>query len=98
MTAGERDYFRVLGNLVGVYEDKRYPIKAITPLEAFEYLMEENGLSRVQMGEIIGSRANRVTEILNGNRELSKEQISRLSAHFKVSTDLFLPKLLKKAS
>src|ERR1700730_5564921 len=63
MTAGERDYFRVLSNLVGTYEDKRFPIPAMTPVEAFQFLMEENGLSRAEMGKIIGCRANRVTEI-----------------------------------
>jgi HTH-type transcriptional regulator/antitoxin HigA len=98
MTVGERDYFRVLSNLVGVYEDKRFPIPAITPVEAFQFLMEENGLSRAEMGEIIGSRQNRVTEILNGKRELSKEQIARLSARFRVSANLFLPPALKKVS
>jgi HTH-type transcriptional regulator/antitoxin HigA len=98
MTAGERDYFRVLSNLVGAYEDKRFPIPAMTPVEAFRFLMEENGLSRAEMGKIIGCRANRVTEILNGKRELSKEHIIRLSARFKVSTDLFLSVALKKAS
>jgi len=97
MTPGERDYFRVLGNLVGEYEDKRFPIPAMTPVEAFQFLMEENGLSRAEMGKIIGCLANRVTEILNGKRELSKEHIARLSARFKVSTDLFLRPLLKKA-
>jgi HTH-type transcriptional regulator / antitoxin HigA len=96
MTVGERDYFRVLGKLTGEYEDKRFPIPAMTPVEAFKFLMEENSLSRTEMGEVIGCQANRVTEILNGKRELSKEHIARLSARFKVSTDLFLSVPLRK--
>jgi len=98
MTLGESDYFRVLGKLTGEYENKRFPIAVMIQVEAFQYLMEENELSRAEMGKIIGCRANRITEILNENRELSKEHIMRLSARFKVSTDLFLPVILKKAS
>jgi antitoxin component HigA of HigAB toxin-antitoxin module len=98
MTTGERDYFRVLAKLTGEYEKDIFPSEPMTPVEVFQYLMEENSLTRAQMGEIIGCRANRVTEILNGNRELSKEHIGRLSARFKVSTDLFLPVVMKKAS
>ena len=82
MTPGERDYFRVLGKLTGEYEDKRFPIPVMTPVEAFQYLMEENELSRTEMGKIIGCRANRVTEILNENRELSKETYNAAKRSF----------------
>jgi HTH-type transcriptional regulator / antitoxin HigA len=98
MTRGERDYFRVLGKLASEYENKHFPIEPITPLEVFKYLMEENGLNQRQMAEILGCRPNRVSEILSSARELSKEQIVRLSNRFKVSTNLFLPVMLKKAS
>jgi HTH-type transcriptional regulator / antitoxin HigA len=98
MTPGELDYFHVLSKLTGEYEDIHYPIEPMTPREAFTYILEESGLTRAQMGKIMGCRQNRVTEILNGTRELSKEQIVRLSNHFKVSANLFLPKLVKKAA
>ncbi len=96
MTTGERDYFRVLSKLTGEYEEGMFPGESMTPVEAFEYLMEENELTRVQMGEIMGCRPNRVSEILSGARELSKEQITRLSARFKVSANLFLAGAVKK--
>jgi HTH-type transcriptional regulator / antitoxin HigA len=98
MTIGELDYFRVLSRLTGDYEEARFPIEPMLPVEAFEYLMEENGLTRAQMGEIIGCQPNRVSEILSGVRELSKKQIARLSARFKISSNLFLSTSLKKAS
>lgn len=98
MTTGELDYFRVLSKLTGEYEEARFPIEPMKPVEAFSYLMEENGLTRMQMGEIIGCRSNRVSEILSGVRELSKDQIARLSARFKVSASLFLSGSIKKAS
>jgi HTH-type transcriptional regulator / antitoxin HigA len=95
MTPGERDYFRVLSKSVGAYEDKHFPIKQISSLEAFKYLMNENKLNQQQMAEILGCRQNCVSEILSGARELSKDHIARLSARFKVSASLFLPNLRK---
>ncbi len=98
MTRGESQYFDVLSKLTGEYEDIHYPIKPMHPKEAFAYLLEQSGLSQGQMGEIMGCRQGRVSEILAGARGLSKEQIVRLSNHFKVSTDLFLPRQIKKAA
>ena len=98
MTRGESQYFDVLSKLTGEYDDVHYPIKPVSPRKALGYILEESGLSQGQMGEIMGCRQGRVSEILAGVRELSKEQIARLSAHFKVSTDLFMPKQVKIAS
>ena len=98
MTRGESQYFDVLSKLTGEYEDIHYPIKPVSPRDALGYILEQSGLSQGQMGEIMGCRQARVSEILAGTRELSKEQIVRLSHHFKVSTDLFLLKSVKKAA
>ena len=98
MTRGESQYFDVLSKLTGEYEDIHYPIEPMTPREALGYILEQSGLSQGQMGEIMDCRQGRVSEILAGTRELSKEQIVRLSHHFKVSTDLFLLKSVKKAA
>lgn len=98
MTRGESQYFDVLSKLIGDYEKNIFPVEPITPIEAIEYLMEESGLNQAQMGAIMGCRQGRVSEILAGTRELSKEHIAHLSARFKVSANLFLPKVWKKAS
>jgi HTH-type transcriptional regulator/antitoxin HigA len=98
MTKGESDYFHVLGKLTSEYERNMFPVEPITPIEAIEYLMEENELNQRQVAEILGCRQNRVSEILSGVRELSKGHITRLSTRFKVSANLFLPQKLKKTS
>ena len=59
-------------------------------VEALASLLESSELTLAQMGKIMGCRAGRVTEILNGTKELSKDQIVRLCAYFKMSTDFFL--------
>lgn len=90
MTRGESQYFDVLSKLTGDYEKDIFPTEPMTPHEAFAYLLEQSGLSQGQMGRIIGCRQGRVSEIVAGVRELSKEQIARLSDHFKISANLFL--------
>jgi HTH-type transcriptional regulator / antitoxin HigA len=98
MTRGESQYFDVLSKLTGDYEKDIFPTEPMAPHEAFAYILEESRLSQGQMGHIIGCRQGRVSEILAGVRELSKEQIARLSDHFKVSANLFLPISKKKVA
>lgn len=98
MTYGESQYFDVLSKLTEEYEKDMFPADSMTPPEVLRYIMEEGGLNQLQMGIIMGCRQGRVSEILAGTRELSKEHIARLSAHFKVSANLFLPTAWKKAS
>lgn len=98
MTRGESQYFDVLSKLTDDYEKDIFPGEQMTPQEAFAYILEESGLSQGQMGNILGCRQGRISEILAGTRELSKEQIARLSNHFKVSANLFLSTGRKKAA
>lgn len=98
MTRGELQYFDVLAKLTAAYEEGMFPGESMTPVEVFAYLIEESGLTQGEMGKIIGCRQGRVSEILTGTRELSKEQIARLCAHFKISANLFLSVAFKKAS
>ncbi len=98
MTRGESQYFDVLSKLTADYEKDIFPSEPMTPQEAFTYILEKSALSQREMGQIIGCRQGRISEIIAGVRELSKEQITRLSAHFKVSANLFLPKLVKRTA
>ena len=60
------------------------------PLEAVKYLMEESGMNRADLGRILGNRSL-ASQILKGNRELSKANIVALANHFHVGPGLFLP-------
>lgn len=72
------DELDVLATLIAAYEDRVYPMEAPTPVEAIVFRMEQQDLSRRDLEPLIGSRA-RVSEILNGTRQLTLPMIRRLN-------------------
>jgi HTH-type transcriptional regulator/antitoxin HigA len=92
LTSGESDYLGALAILIHDYETHRYPPNAeeTTPLQRLRFLMEENGLTPVQLQKLLGCSQTLVSLILNGRRELSKENIRRLAEHFKVQAGYFM--------
>lgn len=89
LSDAERDYLDVLGSLIEAYEDEHVPIPPVTGVEALRHLMEENGLTQRDLIPLLGTRSV-VSEVLNGNRNLSKNHIKALSAHFGLPADVFL--------
>jgi HTH-type transcriptional regulator/antitoxin HigA len=75
-----------LFSLVREYEQRSFPRKKSTPAEMLEFLMEQNGLAPADLP----LPANRVSEILSGKRDVSKEQAKRLGAFFRVSPAAFI--------
>ena len=77
------DELDVLMLLVEKYEDDHFPIPDSDPIEAIKFLMEQNGLSRMDLEPYIGARG-RVSEVLNGKRNLTLPMIKRLHAGLKI--------------
>ena len=77
------DELDVLMLLVEKYEDERFPIPASDPIEAIKFLMEQNELSRMDLERYIGPRG-RVSEVLNGKRNLTLPMIKRLHEGLKI--------------
>jgi HTH-type transcriptional regulator/antitoxin HigA len=59
-----------------------------TPRQTLRFLMEQHALKQKDMLDIFGTRSI-VSEVISGKRELTKEQIRRLSQRFHVSPELF---------
>jgi HTH-type transcriptional regulator/antitoxin HigA len=87
----EDDYLMMLSLLLGQYEENHHAIDVsdLTGLEYLEFIMEESGMTRSDLGRLLGHR-ELGSKILRGERELSKAHILKLSEHFKVSSSLFL--------
>src|SRR5882724_2830639 len=70
--AAERPYAHVnfigpgiwFATLIDAYETKHYPMNPPDPIEAIKFRMEQQGLTRRDLEEIIGTRT-RIAEILN---------------------------------
>lgn len=73
----EGDVLEVLTILVEAYENEHYPIAPPSPIEAIRFRMEQGGLRKVDLAPFLGGR-NRVTEILNGRRNLTAKMIKQL--------------------
>lgn len=71
------DELDVLGTLIAAYDHEHFPIGPADPIAAIEFAMDQRGLEPKDLVPFLGTRS-RATEVLNGKRGLSLEQISRL--------------------
>ena len=85
----EEALLELLLNLVEQFEKIEYHLPDSTPLDALKYLMESNDLKASDLATEFGSRG-RVSDVLSGRRNISKEQARRLGERFRVSTGLFI--------
>ncbi len=90
----EEDYLETLAILVEQYEDQHYPIDTthISPLESLKNLLADQGLSRADLGRLLGN-VRIGSEIMTGKRQLTPEQAEILSKRFKLHPDFFLKRL-----
>src|SRR5215470_13056564 len=77
--SGTRDGDRldVLATLIDAYEAEHYPMDPPDPIEAIQFRMEQQGLTRRDLEGLIGTRT-RIAEVLNRKRGLSIAMIRRL--------------------
>jgi HTH-type transcriptional regulator/antitoxin HigA len=75
--------------LLEAYERVRWPRRPATLPSLLLYLMDQHGLSRASMVPLLGT-PSRVSEVLNGKRELSLTMIRRLRERFNISADLLI--------
>jgi HTH-type transcriptional regulator/antitoxin HigA len=91
LDVGASEYLDTLILILNTYEDEHHtPRDAnLTPRQALRAIMNANNMTQVEMGRIIGSESA-VSMFLNGERELSKNQIKALVARFRVDAAMFL--------
>ena len=85
----EGDRLDVLPTLVDAYEAEHYPMDPPDPVEAIKFRMEQQGLTRRDLEEIIGTRT-RIAEVLNRKRGLSIAMIRRLHERLGISADVLI--------
>jgi HTH-type transcriptional regulator/antitoxin HigA len=90
MTPEEGALLSLVTNLIRDYEAGIYPPREKTkPYRLVAFLLEQRRLSSKDLWPVVGSKG-RVSEILSGKREISKEQAKRLAEFFHVRADLFI--------
>lgn len=85
----EEDALLELTQLVETFEKRVYPRDKTSPAELVAFLLEQRGLSPSDLWSVLGSKG-RVSELLSGRREISKDQAKRLGAFFHISPAAFI--------
>jgi len=75
--------------LIEAYERVRWPRHAPSLPDLLKYLMDQHGLIRADLVPLLGT-ASRVSEVLNGKRELSMSMVRKLRERFHISADLLI--------
>ena len=87
--AADRARMMAQARLIEAYERSRWPRRRPTVPDLLTYLMEQHGLSRADLVPLLGT-ASRVSEVLNGKRELSMSMVRKLRERFQISADLLI--------
>ncbi len=77
------DELDVRTTLVEAYEAKRHAIGSPDPIEAIKFRMDQLGMTRKDLEDIIGGRGH-ISEIFSGKRRLSIHMIRRLHRQLKI--------------
>ncbi|MBU2447487.1 MAG: helix-turn-helix domain-containing protein [Bacteroidetes bacterium] len=85
----DSDLLDILVALVEAYEQKHFNIASPNPIEAIKFRMEQLGIKQSDLAEAMGGR-NRVSEILNGKRELTAKMMRELHKKFNVPAESLL--------
>jgi HTH-type transcriptional regulator / antitoxin HigA len=85
----EGDRLDVLATLIDAYEAKHHAMDAPDPIEAIKFRMEQQGLTRKDLEDIIGTRT-RIAEVFNRKRGLSIDMIRRLHDRLGISAEVLI--------
>ena len=89
LTPEEDTLLELLVKLIEDFEEKHYQINASTPQSRLIHLMEAKSLEPADLIEILGTM-EMVTELINGQLEITKKQAEALGKFFHVNPGLFL--------
>ncbi len=84
------DRLDVLMVLVDDYESKHHAIDVPDPIEAILVRMDDMGLTRADLGTMLGVPSGRVSELLNRRRRLTIEMMRVLAREMKLPEAVLL--------
>ncbi len=90
-SSSEGEAIELLTLLVERYEQEHYSIPAADPVSVVRFLIEQQNLAQRDLIPQFGSESA-VSMFLAGQRNLTIEQVRKLSLRFKLPADVFIPK------
>jgi HTH-type transcriptional regulator / antitoxin HigA len=85
----EEEAIELLTLLIERYETEHYPVPSSDPVAVVRFLIEHQNLTQRDLVPEFGSESA-VSMFLSGQRSLTLEQVRRLSARFRLSSDVFI--------
>jgi antitoxin component HigA of HigAB toxin-antitoxin module len=62
----------------------------VSDVDVLRELMRSNGLSQNGLAKKVGIQQSTISDVLNGNRKLTKDQVIKLASFFNVNPAAFL--------
>jgi HTH-type transcriptional regulator/antitoxin HigA len=90
-SGSEVEAIELLTLLVERYEQEHYCIAKGDPVSVARFIIEQQNLKQRDLIPQFGSESG-VSMFMTGQRNLTLEQVRKLSARFKLSADVFIPK------
>lgn len=87
--AADRARVVAQARLIEAYERARWRRRTPALPDLLIYLMDQHGLSRSDLVPLLGT-PSRVSEVLNGKRDLSMSMVRKLRERFHISADLLI--------
>ncbi len=88
--SGERDYLAVLTAMIKHYEANECPMPDVSEAEVLRHLIEAQGLTQLKFAAEVGIAMSTVSDVLNGKRRLTRQQVETVSEYFAVPHSVFL--------
>ena len=85
----EETLFKLMTRLIEDFEERQYELNAATPVTILKELMAARNLRPKDLWEVFGWKSL-TSEVLNGNRDISKSKAKALAEFFHVSAELFI--------
>src|ERR1700739_5138279 len=85
----EKELAELLTILIDEYEERRYPIRRVSPRQTLQHLMEARKLTQKDLWRVFGSKGI-TSEVFHGKRSIRKAQAKRLAEFFHVNVELFI--------
>lgn len=85
----ESDELELISILIESYEKKHYDISPPHPIEAILFRLEQLGMKKSQLADILGHRS-RINEVLSGKRKLSLVMIRNLNTSLQIPADVLI--------
>lgn len=83
------EYLEVLTGLIEKYELDNERVPEATDAEVLRHLMDARGVKATELARETGIVASTISDVLHGNRVLTRDHIGRLAKYFRVAPTVF---------